>query len=176
MRRKLAPTWWPRELPPEVTPPPPAGVPPLEETKIDPNATMREKLSKHRENVSCASCHDRIDPLGFGLENYDAIGAWRTEDKGQAVDSSGVLPDGSSFSGPAELRQILTSRKDEFARCLAEKMLTYALGRGLEDYDEPVLNDILEAIAEKDYRFSELVYQIARSLPFTKQRGEAEAS
>lgn len=158
------------------TPPPPPDVPPLDAVEIDPASTMREKLTKHRENVSCASCHDRIDPLGFGLENYDAIGKWRLEDNGRPVDSSGVLPDGSAFSGPAGLKGVLVERKDDFVRCLAEKMLIYALGRGLEDYDEPALNEIANEVARSDYRFSALVFEIVRSLPFTKLRGEAEAS
>lgn len=157
-------------------PPPPPDVPALEAADIDPNATMREKLNKHREDASCASCHDRIDPLGFGLENYNAIGKWRTEDQGKPVDSSGVLPDGTSFDGPAALKEVLMERKDDFVRCLAEKMLTYALGRGLEDYDEPALNEIVENVSRRDYRFSELVYEVVRSLPFTEQRGEAESS
>ncbi len=158
------------------TPPPPPDVPALDAVEIDPGATMREKLTKHRENVSCASCHDRIDPLGFGLENYDAIGKWRGEDNGRPVDSSGVLPDGSEFSGPDGLKGVLLERKDDFVRCLAEKMLIYALGRGLEDYDEPALNEIVSEVARNDYRFSALVYEIVRSLPFTKLRGEAESS
>jgi len=158
------------------TPPPPPDVPALEAVAIDPTASMRERLNKHREDLSCASCHDRIDPLGFGLENYNAIGAWRTDDQGQPVDSSGVLPDGREFDGPAELKALILERKDDFVRCLAEKMLTYALGRGLEDYDEPALNGIVEAVAGKDYRFFDLVYEIVRSLPFTQQRGEAVMS
>lgn len=157
-------------------PPPPPDVPALDAVEIDSSATMREKLTKHRENVSCASCHDRIDPLGFGLENYDAIGGWRTEDNGKPVDSSGILPDGREFDGPAALKKVLLDRSDEFTRCLAEKMLIYALGRGLEEYDEPALNEIVAAVARKDHRFSELVYEIVRSLPFMQQRGEVEVS
>lgn len=148
-------------------PPPPPDVPPLDAAKVDSTATLRQKLEAHRANVSCASCHNRMDPLGFGLENYDAIGAWRTEDNSQPVDSSGVLPDGRAFSGPGELKKVLLERKTEFTRCLAEKMLTYALGRGVEDFDTPVVDDIVAGVEDSDYRFSALVYEIVRSLPFT---------
>jgi hypothetical protein len=151
-------------------------VPPLDEVKIDSSATLRQKLEMHRENPSCASCHNRMDPLGFGLENYDAIGAWRTEDNSQPLDTSGVLPDGKTFAGPGELKKVLLERKTDFTRCLTEKMLTYALGRGVEDFDAPVIEDIVAGVEQRDYRFSALVYEIVRSLPFTRQEIEAEAS
>lgn len=109
-------------------PPPPPDVPPLEEVKIDGAATLRQKLEKHRENTSCASCHSRMDPLGFGLENYDPIGGWRTEENSQPVDSSGVLPDGQAFSGPGELKKVLLGRKTEFTRCLTEKNAYLCVG------------------------------------------------
>lgn len=157
-------------------PPPPPDVPPLDAVEVASTATLRQKLEAHRENASCASCHNRMDPLGFGLENYDAIGAWRTEDNSQPVDSSGVLPDGQAFSGPGELKKVLLERKTEFTRCLTEKMLTYALGRGVEDFDAPVIEDIVAGVEHGEYRFSALVYEIVRSLPFTKQQGETEAS
>lgn len=158
------------------TPNPPADVPALEEVQIDGAASLREKLEAHRENPSCASCHDRIDPLGFGLENYSPIGAWRTEDAGLPLDSTGKLPDGRTFAGPGELKKVLLERKNDFVRCLAEKMLTYALGRGLEDYDAPAVAAIVTQVEKSDYRFSALVYEIVRSLPFMKQRGETEAT
>lgn len=157
-------------------PPPPPDVPALEAAKIDPNAPMRAKLEEHRKNESCASCHARIDPLGFGLENFDAIGAWRTTDSGQPIDNSGTLPDGRSFSGVAELKKTLMDLKDDFARCLAQKMLTYGLGRGLEPYDAPVVDAIVINVARDEYRFSELVYEIVRCLPFQKRRGEVETN
>lgn len=157
-------------------PPPPPDVPPLEEAKVDSTATLRQKLEAHRENPSCASCHNRMDPLGFGLENYDAIGAWRTTDNEKPVDSSGVLPDGQAFSGPGELKKVLLSRKADFTRCLTEKMLTYALGRGVEDFDTPVIEDIVAGVEKEDYRFSALIYEIVRSLPFTRQQLEAEST
>lgn len=157
-------------------PPPPPDVPALEAAAIDPNAPMREKLEEHRKNESCASCHARIDPLGFGLENFDATGAWRTTDGDRSIDNTGTLPDGTTFSGVRELKKTLINRKDEFARCLVEKMLTYGLGRGLEPYDTSVVEEIVSNVAEKDYRFSVLVYEIVRSLPFQKRRGEEEPS
>jgi len=157
------------------SPPPPPGVPALEETEIDGAASLREKLEAHRANVSCASCHDRIDPLGFGLENYGPIGAWRSEENGKPLDNTGVLPDGREFAGPGELKKVLLERKSDFARCLSEKMLTYALGRGLEAYDAPAVAAIVNQVEKNDFRFSALVYEIVRSLPFMKQRGEMEA-
>lgn len=158
------------------TPDPPAGVPPLEAVVIDGNATLREKLEAHRANASCASCHDRIDPLGFGLENYNPIGVWRMEDGGRPLDNTGILPDGRSFAGPGELKRVLLERKGDFTRCLSEKMLTYALGRGLENFDAPAVDAIVAGVEQHDYRFSAMVYEIVRSLPFRKQRGEMEAA
>jgi hypothetical protein len=113
-----------------------------------------------------------MDPIGFGFENYDAIGAFRTKDGGFAIDPSGTLPDGKSFKGPAELKQILKGKKELFSRCLAEKMLTYALGRGLEYYDRPAVDRINAAQAKNDYRFSTLVTEIVKSDPFRLRRGK----
>ena len=130
-------------------------------------------MELHRQKASCAVCHAQMDPPGFGLENFDAIGAWRTEDGGHPIDASGTLPDGRSFSGPAELKSILMSRRDDFCRCMAEKMLTYALGRGLESYDRPAVEQIVRQTAAADYRFSALVTAIVQSEPFQMRRGEA---
>jgi len=113
-----------------------------------------------------------MDPLGFAFENYDAIGRWRTHEGKFAVDASGTLPDGKSFSGAAELKQILRGQKDEFTRCLSEKMLTYALGRGLERYDRPALSQIARVTSENDYRFSSMILAIAKSMPFQMRRGD----
>ena len=153
-------------------PPPPGEVPELDETKVGLHGTLREQLEQHRANPSCAVCHARIDPLGFGLENYDAIGAWRTHERKFPIDASGAFPTGESFSGPQELKTLLKARKDEFARCLTEKMLTYALGRGLERYDKPTVNEIVRRLREDSYRFSRLVVEIVRSMPFRMRRGE----
>jgi mono/diheme cytochrome c family protein len=153
-------------------PPPPADVPNLDEGKIGTAASLRGQLEEHRKNTTCASCHARMDPLGFGLENFDAIGAWRTEDGKFPIDSSGTLPDGRTFQGPQELKVILRADRAAFAEGLTEKLLTYALGRGLENYDKPVVKKIASRLAGEDYRFSSLVLEIVKSLPFQMRRGE----
>jgi len=114
-----------------------------------------------------------MDPLGFGLENYDAIGRWRTKDGNFPVDSSGVLPNGKTFTTPAEMRAVLNSQMPQFSRTLIERMLTYALGRGVKGYDEPVLAKIETAVAAEEYRFQPMIREIVHSLPFTARRGEA---
>ncbi len=152
-------------------PPPPPNVPTLkEDQKALTAATLRLRMEQHRAKVSCAVCHSKLDPLGFGLENYDAVGAWRDQDAGAAVDSSGVLPSGESFRGPAELKAILKARSPEFTRCLTEKMLTYALGRGLEEYDRCAVDQIVKSLAANRFKFSALVLGIARSDPFQRRR------
>jgi hypothetical protein len=113
-----------------------------------------------------------MDPIGFGLENFDPVGRWRTEQGGQPVDSGGELTTGERFSGPKELKKILAKRKEVFARTVAEKMLAYALGRGLEFYDQPAVKGIADAVAKEDYRSSTLVVEIARSYPFRYRRNE----
>jgi hypothetical protein len=133
---------------------------------------LRKQLEIHRSNAVCASCHKTMDELGFGLENFDAIGRWRESDGKLAVDSSGKLPSGESFRGPLEMAQVLKRRKAEFGRCLAEKMLTFAIGRGLESFDRCAIDRIVEGLEKGDYRFSALVIAIAASDPFRKQRGE----
>lgn len=155
------------------SPPPPADVPPIDESAVGNTGTMRQQLEAHRANATCASCHARMDPLGFGLENYDGIGKWRTKDGKFPIDSTGTLPDGKAFSSPAEMRSILMSQLPEFSRCLIEKMLTYSLGRGLERYDRITVNDINRKLAASDYRFQTLIYEIVKSLPFQSRRGEA---
>jgi hypothetical protein len=152
--------------------PPPADVPPLDEQAVGTTASLRKQMETHRTNAICASCHNRMDPLGFALENYDAIGKWRTMDGGFPVDSGGVLPGGRKFSGPAEMRQILSERTPEFSRALTEKMLIYALGRGLERYDRPTVRDITTRLAASGYGFQTLVREVVRSLPFHSRRGE----
>lgn len=153
-------------------PPPPADVPLLDEAAVGTSASLRQQMEKHRANAVCASCHSRMDPLGFGLENYDGIGKWRTMDGKFPVDSSGVLPSGKSFNGPAELRAILRQDLPEFSRCLVERMLTYALGRGLERYDNRTVDDINKKLAASGYGFQSLIYEIVHSLPFESRRGE----
>jgi hypothetical protein len=148
-------------------PPPPASVEPLRDDKpgAEHAGTLRQRMEQHRAEPGCAGCHQRMDPLGFGLENFDAVGAWRTLDGKDPIDASGVLPGGQTFAGPAELKAVLLTRKDRFARCLAEKMLTYALGRGVER-DCCAVDDIARDAAAGNYRLSALVLSVVRSGPF----------
>jgi len=156
----------------EPPPPPPANVPNLDEAAIGSAASLRQQLEAHRQNPTCASCHAKMDPLGFGLENFNAIGAWRTQDGKFPVDASGTLPDGRSFRGPQELRAILKADRNSFTECLTEKILTYALGRGIERYDQPAIKEIVHNVAANEYRFSSLVLEIVNSLPFQMRGGE----
>lgn len=153
-------------------PPPPANVEALTDDK--PGAiltgTLRQRMEQHRSNPNCAVCHQKMDPLGFGFENFDAIGAWRDVEGKAPIDPSGVLPSGQTFKGPAELRLILKERKDEFARCLVDKMLTYALGRGTERSDRCYVDEMTRGLAKEQYRFSALVLEIVRSEPFQMRR------
>lgn len=157
------------------TPPPPAppDVPELnEEPKAALTGSLRQRMEQHRKNPACASCHQRMDPIGFGFENYDAIGRWRTKDGNFNVDAGGELPSGQKFNGPQELRGILKGRAAEFARCFTEKLLTYGLGRGLEHYDRCTVDNILKALEKDNYRFSRLVLEIVKSEPFQLRRGK----
>lgn len=153
-------------------PAPPPDVPALDEESVGNAGSLRQQLEKHRSNATCASCHARMDVLGFGLENYDAIGRWRTQDGKFEVDAAGTLPNGKSFTTPAELRTLLKDDLDEFARCLTEKMLTYSLGRGIERYDRRTLKEINRRVAASGYRFQPLVLEVVNSLPFQSRRGE----
>jgi mono/diheme cytochrome c family protein len=147
--------------------PPPDNIPPLPEQKTaGRELTLRERMERHRANPTCASCHARMDPLGFALENFDATGQWRTREGSVPVDASAVLPDGSTFSGPSGLRAHLVGRKDEIVRTTAEKLLVYALGRGLESYDGPAVRAIVRNAAKTNYTFQSLVAGIAASTPF----------
>jgi len=152
-------------------PPPPADVPNLDETKVSNSASMRIQLEEHRKNATCAACHVRMDPLGFGLENFDAIGAYRTKDGTTPIDSSGTLPDGRTFKGPIELKAIVKSDSEAFAECLTEKMMTYALGRGVEKYDRAAVKKIVKSAMANQYRFSAFVMGIITSVPFQQRRG-----
>ncbi len=157
----------------QAPPPPPAGVPPLDETQKDnPNLSLREQLILHQSDPICSSCHVLMDGIGFGLQNFDAVGRWRDTDGKHKIDARGDLPDGSSFAGPVELIQILEKRPDDFTRCIAEKMLTYALGRGLEWYDRCTIDEIVAAVRQDDYRLSRVITEIVLSDPFRKRRGE----
>lgn len=158
-------------VPPPVPPP---DVPTLNEEAVGTSASLRKQMEQHRANPTCASCHNRMDTLGFGLENYDAIGRWRTMDGKFPIDVSGAFPSGKSFDTPAKMRVLLRDDLPEFARCITEKMLTYALGRGLEKYDRRTIESITRKLAAENYPFQTLVFEIARSLPFQSRRGEAQ--
>lgn len=151
-------------------PPPPPNVPVLDESKVGTAVSLRAQLEEHRKNPTCAACHARLDPLGFALENYDAIGAWREMDGKLAIDTSAKLPDGRRFNGPEELKGILKADADQFTACVAEKLLTYALGRGLERYDRPAVKQIVDRTRAGGYRFSSLALAIVESLPFRMRR------
>ena len=153
-------------------PAPPPDVPTLDEEAVGNAGSLRQQLEKHRSNATCASCHNRMDVLGFGLENYDAIGKWRTMDGKFPVDISGTFPNGKSFSTPAEMKVLLKEELPDFARCIIEKMLTYSLGRGLEKYDRKTIDDIARKLSASGYQFQTLISEIVQSLPFQSRRGE----
>ncbi len=153
-------------------PPPPPNVPPLDESKAAESMTLRERLARHRQDPSCSPCHNLMDPIGFGLESYDAVGAWRTHDGGALIDTSGVLPDGKSFQGAKDLKQLLKGQSGTFTRNVTQKMLTYALGRGLERYDQPTVDHIVAQVEANDYKFSALVMEVAKSAPFRMRSAE----
>ena len=152
-------------------PPPPANVPPLSEDKSDAVLSMRERMVEHRRNPVCASCHAIMDPVGLSLENFDAVGRWRTLTDGFApIDASGSFPDGTTFDGVAGLKQAILGRSDQFVRTLTGKLLTYALGRAMEYYDAPAIRTIARTAARDDYRFSSLILGIVQSTPFQMRR------
>jgi hypothetical protein len=155
-------------------PPPPANVPELRardgQGKV---LSMRAQMEQHRSNPVCAGCHRVMDPLGFALENFDGIGRWRTTDANAPIDPSGAMPDGTKFSGPAEFRRVLLDgRREMFVSTVADRLLTYALGRGLEHYDAPVVRRIVADAAPAGYRFSSLVLNVVTSMPFQMRRAE----
>jgi mono/diheme cytochrome c family protein len=152
-------------------PPPPPDVPELKAAPHGEVLSMREQMEVHRNNPTCAACHGRMDPIGFALENFDAVGRWRREDAGSPIDASGKLPDGTAFDGPAGLNQLLlTKYRDDFVRTATEKLLTYALGRGVEYYDLPTIRAITAAAARDNYRVSSLILAIINSTPFQMRR------
>ena len=149
-------------------PPPPPDIPALQETntKTGKALTMREAMEQHRANPSCASCHGRMDPLGFALENYDAVGRWRTQAANTPIDASGALPDGTRFNGARGLIDAILRRPDAFASTVTERLMTYATGRGIEYFDAPAIRAIRRDAAAQDYRFSAIVLGIVKSVPF----------
>jgi hypothetical protein len=163
----------------EPPPPPPADVPSLEETaKAAPHLSLTEQLALHRSKPECVTCHQTMDPLGLSLENFGPIGRWREHDEGHPIDAAGELPTGESFRGPVELMEVLNQPRfrEKFCRTLTEKMLVYALGRGLKYYDKCAVDDIVEALEENRYRFGVLVQQITRTDAFSKRRLAVETS
>jgi hypothetical protein len=157
----------------EHVPPPPPDVPALEkqDKQTIANLTLRQRTELHQKDPACANCHKVLDPIGFGLENFDAIGRWRDkDDSGGAIDAAGELPGGKRFSSPKELKAIIASRTDDLARSLTEKFLAYALCRQLEGYDEIVVDRLIETIAKDGYRMQTLITEIVSSYPFTHRR------
>ena len=156
-------------------PPPPPQVPDLDDkARTELHGTLRQRMEQHRVDPTCASCHARMDPIGFGMEQFDAIGARRDQDDGAAIDPSGQLVSGEKFQGPAELRTILlTKKRPDFLRCISEKTLTYALGRGLEFYDRTAIEKIAGSL-DKDPKFSNLILEVVNSISFQMRRGEGD--
>ena len=156
-------------------PPPPPNVPPLEENEPGKApTTLRERMERHRENPVCAGCHAPMDPMGFVLENFDATGQWRDSDANTPIDATAALSDGGTVGSPEEFRAYLLTRGDEFVRTVAEKLLSYALGRGLEFYDAPTVRQLIRDAGEDDYRWSSLILGIVRSVPFQMRRAPTD--
>ena len=152
-------------------PPPPPNVPRLDEEKVGLDSSIRQQMEAHRANPMCASCHSKMDPIGFSFENFSAIGQWRDKDGKWPVDATGKLPTGETFTGAIELENIYLKDPQIFVECVTDKLMTYALGRGLERYDRPTVKQIVKRISADDYRFSDLVIEIVNSLPFEMTRG-----
>lgn len=151
-------------------PPPPPNVPLLDDASRKLSGTLRQRMEQHRTNPACAACHQLMDPIGFALEHFDAVGRYRQDDAGEPIDTAGVLPSGEQFAGLDELRNILLEKKrDQFIQCVVEKTLVYALGRGLEYYDQCAVAKIGTALKEDDMRFSRLVLEVVKSDPFQKR-------
>ena len=146
-------------------PPPPPNVPSLKEDQDVRGLTMRQRMELHQSNPACSSCHSRMDPLGYALENFDGLGRWR-----ENVDSSGILPDGTKVDGPVGLRNVLLGKKDQFVITVTERLLTYALGRGIEPFDMPAIRKIVRSAASADYRWSSLIIGVVDSVPFQMRR------
>ncbi|MBA3312734.1 MAG: DUF1592 domain-containing protein [Planctomycetaceae bacterium] len=164
--------WVLKNLVGTTTPPPPPDVPALEDNTVSARLSVRERLAAHRADASCAVCHDLMDPVGLTLENFDAVGRWREVESGDAIDASGGLPDGSAFSGVAGLEQALLARPEIFVSTLTEKLMTFAIGRGIEFYDAPAIRQIVRDAKDDDYRFSSLIFGIVKSTPFQMRMTE----
>ena len=157
--------------------PPPPNVPALDESAVAANLPMRERLAAHRSNAVCASCHRKIDPAGFSLENFNAVGQWRDHEVGgELVDATGTLPGAGEFRGPDGLENALLARPELFVATLTEHLLTFALGRGVEYYDAPAVRKIVRDAEKDDYRFSSLILGIVKSVPFQMRSAERNES
>jgi hypothetical protein len=154
-------------------PPPPPNVPALDESTVAANLSMRQRMAAHRKSAVCASCHNTIDPVGFALENYNAVGQWRDFDNdGQSVDASGAAPGGKEFNGIDGLENALIARPELFVTALTENLMTFALGRGVEYYDAPATRKIVRDAEKDKYRFSSLILGVVKSVPFQMRRAE----
>jgi hypothetical protein len=154
-------------------PPPPEVVPALKEnTSIGKGLPVRERLAEHRSNPACSGCHKLMDPVGFSMENYDAVGRWRTLEESKPIDADGGLPDGSQFSGVSGLEQALLSHPEVFLGTFTEKLLTYALGRGVEYYDGPAVRKVVREARTQDFRFSSFIMGMVKSAPFQMRRSQ----
>jgi hypothetical protein len=138
----------------------------LDDTVTEQAATLRERLERHRQNPECAACHDRMDPLGFGLENFDALGRWRETDQNSPIDARGTLPSGQSFVGPQELKRVVLQRSEEFQQHFVRKLLGFALGRGLTKFDDCVIDDAMKALQSHQGRVVPMVETLVLSYPF----------
>jgi hypothetical protein len=151
-------------------PPPPLDVPALREPGEEGQPkSLRERMEVHRKNPACASCHQRMDPLGFTLENFDAVGKWRSEADGVSVDPTAAMPDGTNFAGIDGLRTYLAENKEDFVRTLSGKLLAYAIGRGIEYYDQPAIRKIARDAAANNYRWSSVILGVVNSTPFSSR-------
>jgi hypothetical protein len=165
-----------------VSPPsPPPNVPMIKPAATDNTGnarepTMRERMEMHHRSPSCASCHSLFEPIGIALENFDGIGAWRLQEDGQAIDTTGSLADGTRIDGPKSLRAVLERNSEQFVRVVSEKLLTYALGRGMDDEDMPMVRAVARRAQGSDYRFSALVLGVVNSEPFQHNIKGAEIS
>lgn len=168
--------WMIEEVLGDRVPPPPEDVPALEDAHVSQAATLRERLEEHRKNPKCAVCHNRMDPLGFGLENYDALGRWREEDRGTQIDASGKLPSGKEFNGSAELKSILMERSSDFETHFIKKLLGFALGRELNRYDECVVTDVTKQLDANGHGARVILETIINSFPFQHRYFKAASS
>ncbi len=160
------------------TPPPspPANVPPFPENEAGKvQRSVRERLEAHRKNPVCSTCHSIMDPIGLGLENFDAVGRWRTREPGGEVDASGRMANGKAIDGPVSLREAVTADPEQFVRVFTAKLMTYALGRGLEYYDMPTVRGIVDASARDDHKFSAVILGIVESVPFRERVAQPRA-